>query len=489
MASRRIFLDVEEAISREVRRISHHDARTVDKTIMRETYDPFSGEVIVTPVEPEFYDSSADAGGVQYPHFFIRLMKTREDRFTGRIVPQYGKWIISPVKYSPKAYQIELQGGALITTAGNDITTTAFQIRKVQPGFFIRLLEGNNVGTYRVDSVTINNSGDHTISVSNTLILNLPAFLFNTTTRVVTFTDPVDLNTIVAGDNFIDSSSTSFPITAVNAQEGSLTIGGVGTPALTVGADITRTGDVLTNTDLSLVRYIVMDSSKPVLSTGIDDDEQAAADYTGVSPAIPIDAYYLVRIDSKTRENHIDVLNRVWEEFNPPRTALPVIERTALSADQLLTADVTTGGSNTIQVGDNSNFNIGDPVFIFDELTPTKRVDGEGFQRPFESIVTGLSSTTGIILKDTVPDTYLVSKSARIVSNADFRLLMFHFVDHVTKDVEGSQYWVHEFTFWVQIWVDRLEEPSNGAPITSAVTTIAKDIEDIDTGHVYSDEF
>jgi hypothetical protein len=61
---------------------------------------------------------------------------------------------------------------------------------------------------------------------------------------------------------------------------------------------------------------------------------------------------------------------------------------------------------------------------------------------------------------------------------------MFHFVDHVTKDVEGSQYWVHEFTFWVQFWVDRLEQAKD----ITAVTDIATDIEDIDTQVILSDE-
>jgi hypothetical protein len=44
--SRRIFLDIEEALSREVRRISFHEARTVDKVVLKETYDPFTGEII-----------------------------------------------------------------------------------------------------------------------------------------------------------------------------------------------------------------------------------------------------------------------------------------------------------------------------------------------------------------------------------------------------------------------------------------------------------
>ena len=75
-----IFKDVEEALAREVRRITTHNNRTQDKVILRETYDPLSGEIVTSSIEPEFYDSSADASGGEYPHFFIKLLKSREDK-------------------------------------------------------------------------------------------------------------------------------------------------------------------------------------------------------------------------------------------------------------------------------------------------------------------------------------------------------------------------------------------------------------------------
>ena len=478
-----IFKDIEESLSREVRRITTHSARTVDKTVLKETYDPLSGELVQVPIEAEYYDSSADAGGVEYPHFFIRLMKSREDRFSGRVVPEYGKWIVSPVKNSPKAFEIVLSGGALVPALGNEITTSAFQIRKVQVGYLIRLLEGNNKGTYKVSSITVNPSGDHSIFVSNVICENLPEFTFNSTTREVVFGSAVDLSTVVVGDQFTDFSSNTFNITGVNAAQGQITIDGSLAPDSALGANITRSGNVLQSTDLAIVKYLVMDPFKPVLVAG-SCGTQASSSYTGISPAIPLDAYYMIRIDSKTRENHRDILNRVWEEFNPPRTGLPVVVRSALSADELLTADVLTGGSDTVEVADNSNFNVGESVFIFDDLTPTKRPDGKGFQRPFKTVVADKISTNQLVLKDVVPDTYKISNCTRIVSNAEFKLFMFHFVDHVTKDVEGSQYWVHEFTFWVQFWVDRLEDVEK----ITAVTDIGTDIEDIDTGIILSDE-
>lgn len=483
--SRRIFLDVEEALSREVRRITFHDYRTQDKIVLQDTFDPFTGEVIQAPIEADFYDSSADANHIQYPHFFIRLMKTREDIYTGRVVPQYGKWIQTPIQTAPGAYEIVFTSSdALITAVGNTLTTTIFQIRKAQPGHLIRLQAGNNKGTYIIDTVTVNPSGDHTITVSNTLVQNLSSLNYNGTTGLVTFLTPVDLSTVKVGDNFIDSTLNSFAITAVDTSQGTLTLATGLVVSPLAGSTVSRPGDVFTATDLVPVRYIVMDGTKPVQVPGPCGDTNATTKTAGVSPEIPIDAYYMIRIDSKTRENHIDVLNRVWEEFNPPRTALPVIKRSALSAEQSLTVDIPTGGSNIVTVNDTSKFKVNDTIFIFDDYMPTKRVDGEGFQRPISTKVVNIISATQIELADTVPDTFKVQNCTRVVSNAELRLLMFHFVDHVTKDVEGSQYWVHEFTFWVQIWVDRLETPSE----FNAITDIATPIEDQD-GNVIIEDF
>ena len=483
MASRRIFEDLEEALSREIRRITFHNARTRDETVLQDTFDPFTGEVVQAPIEANYYDSSADPNHIQYPHFFVRLMKSREDRFTGRVVPQYGKWIVTPNKFSPNAYEIVVQGQALIDPVGNDITTPLFQINKVQPGYLIRLLAGNNKGTYLITAVTVSNVGDHTITVSSTLVQNMPVSLFEPIGRTVLFQSKVDLSTVKIGDVYTDASSTAFNITALDPNAGTITIDGSTTPDLALGGTVTRTGNVFTSTDLSLVRYLVMDPTKPVMTTGICGETDAQAGSSGISPGIPLDVYYLVRIDSKERQSHIEVLNRMWEEFNPPRTALPVIQRSSLSASQVLTVDVQSGGSDTLTMKSNNDFSIGDQVFLIDDLHPTKRLDGEGFERPFQSKVIAKIGSDQLQLADVVPDTYTVQNGAKIVSNSEFQLLMFHFVDHVTKDVEGSQYWVHEFTFWVQIIVDRLEQPRD----VTAITDVSTIIEDID-GDVIIDD-
>lgn len=489
--SRRIFLDVEEAISREVRRITFQDSRTVDKVVFKDTYDPFTGEVVSRPIEASFYDSSADVGAIHYPHFFVRLMKTREDRFTGRVTPQYGKLCISPVIYSPKAFEIITRGSdATISTIGNTVNTGILGIAKVLPGHLIRLLNGNNQGTYIVDTITKDALGNHSIDVSNTLISALPEFTFDSGTRTISFSEPVDLNTLLAADVFTDNSAATFNITSIDADAGQFVIDGVATPDVAAGGSVARTGNVLTNTDVTVVRFIIMDPAKPI--TAPLGQGEASSVNLAFDPEVPLDAYYLVRIDSKEKDDHTMILNRVWEEFNPPRTALPTIRRTALSAEGLLTEDVTTGGSTTIKlsVEDVGEMNIGDTVFIFDDLSPSKQANGEGFERPFESKIIGKPSTEELELADTVPDTFLVSNCTKIVSNAEYRLYMFHFVDHVTKDVEGAQYWVHEFTFWVQIWIDRQGEGKEFTTVNNVVASSEDNPEDGDTDNnfVYNDE-
>lgn len=465
--SRTIFLDVEEAIGREVRRISFQDARTIDKVAFKTTYDPFTGEEIKRPIEPNFYDSSADAGATHYPHFFIRLLRSREDRFSGREIPLHGKYITTTQNFSPKAFEIITQAtDGFINSVGNTLTTGILKIALVQPGQLIRLLDGNNKGTYIIDTVIKDALGNHQINVSNVLVNNtLPGFTFDETNRRLVFTTPVDLSTIKVGDVFTDSDTTTFNITAVDAVNGKFEVDGTTTPNTTSGGSISRIGDVFTSTDTTAISFLIMDGSKPIVKYGCPAGSTANV---MSDPEVPIDAYYLVRIDSKTKDNHTMILNRMWEEFNPPRTALPVVRRSALSAEAMITADITAG-STTIPIAsaDSDKFNVGDTLYLFDDLSPSKRSDGEGFERPFEAKIIGKPTSTEIELDTAVPNDFLTSRCAKIVSNADFQMYMFHFVDHVTKDVEGAQYWVHEFTFWVQFWIDRQGEATEVTPITN----------------------
>jgi len=472
-----VFKNIEEALFREVRRITHHQDRTKSNTNIQETFDPFTGEIVKTNVEPSFYDSSADTGFIQYPHVFIKLLSTVEDRFSNREVSYYGNSLVcaaedtdTPIT-NDRAYEyvIPMQVGQ-IPTDGNDITLSTFKIRKVLPGHLIRILDGNNKGTYKVGSVAVGGSGIHTITLSNTLVDNLPTSNFNSTSRTLTFLDSVEIGTVKVGDEFVDNSSNLFTILSINDL--TIELDGVIIPDITSGGLIQRSGDVLV-ADVGNICLLVLDGSKPIL--GASGNVKADGGNKNINPQIPIDAHYLIRIDSKEKKVHTEILTRMWEEFNPPRTALSTIVRSKDSAEQLLTSDITTGGSSTVVIGDNSKFNINENVFIIDNFNPTKDELG-GFAEPFKAKIVGLVGTDSIVLDKIVPDTFTVDTNSLVVSNADHLLYMFHFVDHLTKDVESAQYWVHEFVFWVQLWVDRLGKPQEFDSTIHKVSTPLEDI-------------
>jgi hypothetical protein len=472
----RIFRDVEEALARMVRRITFSESITQSLTVLSESFDPITGELCKVPIEPGFFDSSANARNIQYPDFFIKLVRTREDRFTSRGVPTYGREVTTPVRNSAFAFEIRFSGsGGIVDSVGDVFKTSHRQLRLAQTDDYLRILNGNNVGTYIIDSISFTALGPHEITLSKDLVRNLPEAAFNATTRELTFLEAVDLNTVAAtGDLFEDASSTVFTISAVDADNGIITLGGLGTPDTSSGGKIERSGDVLKSVDPSTVRFIVMDPSKPIQILGKDGAEDSTNSLSRQNWAIPIDAYYLIRIDSKERANHIDILNKMWEEFNPPRTFLPIIIRNAASAEELLTADIASGGSTTVEIGDNSKFAIGETVFFCDKLTPTRDDCGQA-EQVFSSVIVDKLDADKLVLQDTIPDTFKVENNSKVISNADYCKLFMHFVDHVTRDDEGAQYWSHDWTFWIQIWVDKNEAPKVYSVIQDICSTIEND--------------
>jgi len=115
---------------------------------------------------------------------------------------------------------------------------------------------------------------------------------------------------------------------------------------------------------------------------------------------------------------------------------------------------------------------------VFNKFTPTKDVHGQGFQEVFSAKVIKLIGTTQIVLSQVVPDTFLVKDKTKIVSNTDYKIYMFHLQDHVTKDIEGSQYWSHEFTFWIQVWIDRQGEPLQFDGVIQQIVTTGENLDD-----------
>ena len=220
-----IFSDIEEALSREVRRLTYHDKVTQTKTALQDAFDPFTGEIVQIPLEPQFYDSSADTQSIDYPNIYVKLLRTREDRFSGKVVPQYGKQILVPIASAPKAYEIIANGADGQISAGDNLITSLLKIHAVEPGYLLRVLNGTNQGTYTIASTTPDSGGSHVITVEKDLLTSLPAIYFDPNTRDVIFQEDTDLNTIKPGDVFTDVFTIGFNIISVDPVNNRIEIG------------------------------------------------------------------------------------------------------------------------------------------------------------------------------------------------------------------------------------------------------------------------
>jgi len=436
----RILNDIEEALAREVRRIIFFETRdrTPQDVAFREMFDPFTGELVKKPIEPKFFDDTADATISTSPRFSVRLLKLYEDLETNRLLPPYGNELVE-VLPSPAAYEVVLGGPDAITTNGGGDSTveiTHREILSVTNTHILRLITGSNQGTYRIASITLNGNGPHTITLSNDLLVALPDFDYNKDAGIVTFREFTDLQAVRAGDTIVDAALTSFVITAVNAFNSTLSVAPGSTIASGVGAKINRAGNVLQNDDLGEEQcYLILDPSQPIIGRGTR--------YQVSSQLIPYTFLYFIKISSRERDEHISIANRMMQVFNPPRGSLFTVIRTETSFESELLKDVNVG-DKVIYVKDATKFYVNDRVRLFDDLEL-----GE------DLVIKSVNLTSNAVTVVTpVSKQYTADHCARLVSNFCIAILERDFKNHVTEDREESQFWIHRFTYRIEGWVD-----------------------------------
>jgi len=331
-----ILKDVEEALLREFRNILINEQRTNTYEAFPAVFDPFTGEQVVgQALEGRFYDSSDNARNIEYPHVYIKVLRSEEDLTSGRLVPPYGNEVTIPVPFASRAFNIIAGGYDLMMVSGNSVTTSNIKAILFNNSHLLSIISGPNAGTYKIASITLLDNGPHTIVLSPILVSNMPVSSYTLATGVLTFLSPVDLTTVAAGDIFNDSTSKTFTITAVNLVENSITIDrSNGSPSTLSGSSITRTGNILKTPDSHNESYFVLDPSSPIVGKGLLDPTQANTSVNrAIDWSIPLNIVFGVTIDTKNFNDHTSVWNRVWEEFNPPRRGLPIIVRTPDSSE------------------------------------------------------------------------------------------------------------------------------------------------------------
>lgn len=446
----RILEDIEEALAREVRKITFFSQRTREPEaghILKEVFDVFTGEYVQKPVEPSFYSDLAHSNQQTSPYFFIKLLSLSEDLDSGRVLPTVGNQITIPLTSAP-VYAARFGGEDLLTTNAtpdSTVTLSHRHIRSVEAGDLLKILTGENIGVYTIGSVTLTGNGPHTITLSNDIVQGLPAFEYAKQNGIIIFNSTVDLTAVKIGDLFIDSAANAATITAVNSPTG-IAVAPNSNLVATAGAKINRSGAVLQGLDDNDPQcYTILDPS-----TVISGVSQA---YRKTNPLIPYTFLYYIKITSRERDDHIAVANKMMQSFNPPRGALSIITRynTSYQDSLLQTANI---GDKVVYLKDASKLSVGEKVRLFSNLS-------RGEETVIESI--NYSSNT-VTLKNTLTQQYKIEDCAALVSNTDICVLQRDFLNHSTEDRESEQLWIHRFSFRVQGWIEAKIDPLSEDP-------------------------
>jgi hypothetical protein len=436
-----IIEDIEEALSREVRRIIFTDEshkRSVDSSLFKECYDPFTGKQVRKPVEARYFDNTADGLGSTSPRFDIRLLKLYEDRDTKRMLPPYGEEFIQALP-APLAYSPVIAGKDAKTTnggTGNTVTLTHRKIREVQVGEYIRLLCSDNDGTYRIESITLNGNGPHTLLLSHDLLIDIPAIHYNKDAGLITFDPFLDIKVVKSGDIFRDANGAIFTILATDMTNSTITIAPGSAITLTLGSKIYRVGDVLQQDDSGRdIKYVILDPTQII--------SNKSTQYRVRNQVIPYTFLYYIKITSRERDDHITSADRMMQIFNPPRGSLTVLARSKTSTESKLIKDAGVGDT-ILYIENSERFYVNDIVRVYDNFGLGEEVK-----------VTSVNITSNSITIDTaLTQNYTVNNFGNILSNYELCTFERDFTNHITEDREDMMLWIHRFTFRIEAWVE-----------------------------------
>jgi len=461
MSSRQTIKDIEEALKRDITRLTTHYPQTKTNTGTQTTYDVFTGDVKAIPLKAHFYDESSNPNHVQYPRVDIKFEEIEEDRESGRMV---SLWEARNTDYNQLAWPNQdrpavyyrLASGVDGVTSGDNFLISPYNTKLVESGNIVSILTGNNKGRYKVLSVDYTNS---IITLDPTLVSNIDAISYNESTRKLYLLNPTDLSAVKAGDVFEDANSTRFPILNVNINKRELYLGGSGTPALVAGATILRDGDVLGNIDISAVKYVIMDANRPLIYQPCNSPQTEAWDTENY--ATPFNYHWTVEIKNKERQAHISIADRVSETLiNRTRRALDILLRTPDSAESEVEDGPYLGMSNVIKVRDASKMSVNDSVYLINQYKISDN----------NQIIDIDYNTNTVTLRFEVSSEFNVYNEAKIVTKAKLKLWGMYLVNGngVMGQDSLNNFFRQEYRFKIEGW----KEDEASQTTQSAVTEV-----------------
>jgi hypothetical protein len=469
MASRQTIKDIEEALKRDIRRLTTHYTQTKTNTGTQTTYDVFSGEVLPASIKAHFYDESSNPNHIQYPRVDVRFEEISEDRESGRMI---SLWEARNTDYNqlvwvnqdrPPVY-FRLTSGNEGITSGDSFLISSSKTKLVESGNIISILTGSNKGRYRILSVDYINN---VITLDPTLISNIESISYNPTTRKLYLLDPTDLSAVKAGDVFEDANSTRFPILNVRRDKRELYLGGAADPVLVAGASILREGDVLANIDVSSVKYVIMDANRPLIYQPCDS--QVTEGWITENYATPFNYHWTVEIKNKERQSHISIADRFTETVvNRTRRALEILLRTPDSAESKVIDGPSLGSANVFTVADASKMCVNDSVYLINDYGISEN----------NQIIDIDYNTNQVMLRFNVPLSFNFHNEAVLVTQADLKLWGMYLVNGngIMGQDSLNSFFRQEYRFRIEGW----KEDEASETTQSGITEISVDPESFD---------
>ena len=462
MSSRQTIKDIEEALKREVRRLTTHYPQTQTNTGTQTTYDVFTGEVEPVSLKAHFYDESSNPNNIQYPRVDVRFEEVAEDRESGRMISLWEaresdyKQLAWPNQDKPPVYY-RLTSGNDGTTSGDSFIIPATKTKLVGAGDILAVLSGNNKGRYRVINVDYVNN---VINLDPTLVSNIENISYNPKTRKLYLLDPTDLSAVKAGDVFEDANSTRFKILNVRRDKRELYLGGSDEPSTVSGSSILREGDVLTNVDLSAVKYVIMDPDRPLIYQPCSSPVTEAWDFENY--ATPFNYYWTIEIKNKERQAHISIADRFTETvINRTRRALDILLRTPESAESKITEGPELGNANVVTVEDASEMCVNDSVYVVNYYGISEN----------NQIIDIDYDTNQVMLRYPLPTDYNCHNEAILVTAAKLKLWGMYLVNGngiMGQDALNS-FFRQEYRFRIEGWKEDEESQSTTPGITEVI--------------------
>jgi len=460
-----VIKDIEEALKREIAKITSHYPSTKGKKIIDSTYDVFTGQPLTQPIKAHFYDENSIPNNVLYPRVDITFEEILEDRTSGRMLSIWEDYdnsyrqLIDVNKNRPQMYKPVAKGMATVEPDG--LVVSPINLAKAKVGYKVRINTGANKGIYVVKSI---NTSLTKIELDNEIVAEITEISYNDKLKSVFLLNPTPLYAVKAGDTFIDASDDEYTITYVDVNQRELRLTPSTMPDLAVGAKIVRLAGALNNVDTEEVSYTLMDTDQPLTSAAYPSyyltDEYHSSHYM-----TPFNYYWSVEITNKERPFHVAMAERMTETvINRPRRAIELLLRTEDSADYKVTVGPNISNRNTVTVEDSSHYRVNDSVYLVNETNISEN----------NQIIDIDYDTDTITLRYNIPLEFQPQNKTSLVSNACVKYWTMMLENEVLLGRDDmNSFFRQEYVFKIEGWKDE----KSGQLTTKGISDIEVKIE------------